>query len=63
MSEPTRIQVLLSKNEADHFDDYCRRKGFKKSTLIARLVREYLEKEDNDYPRSRQRKARNSGGA
>jgi hypothetical protein len=46
MTEPARIQVLLPKTQAERFDAYCRRQGFKKSTLIARLVREHLEKED-----------------
>lgn len=63
MTEPARIQVLLPKTEAERFDAYCRRKGFKKSTLIARLVREYLEKEDQDLPRAGQPlKSRNPGG-
>jgi len=48
MTEPARIQVLLPKTEAERFDAYCRRQGFKKSTLIARLVREPLEKEDGN---------------
>ena len=48
MTEPARIQVLLPKTEAERFDAYCRRQGFKKSTLIARLVREHLEKEDGN---------------
>ncbi|MCY3821323.1 MAG: hypothetical protein OXH52_18540 [Gammaproteobacteria bacterium] len=30
---------------ADRFDAYCREKGYKKSPLIARLVREYLDRE------------------
>lgn len=37
-----RIQVLMPREEADRFDAYCREFGFKKSTLIARLVREHL---------------------
>ena len=35
----------MSRPEAVRFDTYCREKGYKKSTLIARLVREYLDKE------------------
>lgn len=46
MSQLTRVNVLLSAEEAERFSDYCLRKGFKKSTLIARLVREYLDRED-----------------
>jgi hypothetical protein len=40
-----RITVLLSNEEFKHFTDYCREHGFKKSTLIARLIRELLDAE------------------
>ena len=33
---------------ADRFDSYCREKGYKKSPLIARLVREYLNRETSN---------------
>ena len=46
MSQLARVNVLLTAEEAERFSDYCVRKGFKKSTLIARLVREYLDRED-----------------
>ena len=45
MADLVRVQVLLPRPEADRFDAYCREKGFKKSPLIARLVREYLNRE------------------
>jgi metal-responsive CopG/Arc/MetJ family transcriptional regulator len=45
MTAPARIQVLLPPDEAERFEDYCRERGFKKSTLIARLIREHLEQE------------------
>jgi hypothetical protein len=45
MAVPVRIQVLMAPDEAEHFEDYCRQRGFKKSTLIARLIREHLEQE------------------
>lgn len=45
MTETVRIQVLLSSDVAARFEDYCRDNGFKKSTLIARLVREHLDRE------------------
>jgi hypothetical protein len=45
MSDPVRIQVLISPEEAERFDSYCRERAFKKSTLIARLVREHLDAE------------------
>ena len=44
-----RVQVILPEEEATRFDAYCRQKGFKKSTLIARLVRDYLEKENFEH--------------
>jgi hypothetical protein len=40
-----RISVLLSDSEEDRFSAYCRERGHKKSTLIARLIREYLDRE------------------
>ena len=45
MSETSKISVLLERPEAERFESYCKEKGFKKSSLIARLVREYLDKE------------------
>lgn len=48
MADPVRVQVLIPKDEADRFDTYCREKGFKKSPLIVRLIREHLEKEAFD---------------
>jgi hypothetical protein len=43
MSDLVRIQVLISPEEAERFDGFCRENGFKKSTLIARLIREHLD--------------------
>lgn len=40
-----KISVLLSESEAEVFGAYCKANGFKKSTLIARLIREHLERE------------------
>ena len=48
MSGSVRIQVLLSGDLADRFESYCRERGHKKSTLIAHLVREFLDREG--YP-------------
>ena len=45
MADLVRVQVLMPKAEADRFEFYCREKGYKKSPLIARLVREYLDGE------------------
>ena len=35
----------MSREEAERFESYCRERGFKKSTLIARLIREHLSEE------------------
>lgn len=45
MSEPVRVQVLMKPAEAARFERYCEERGHKKSTLIARLIREHLERE------------------
>jgi len=45
MAEAVRVQVLMSPEEAERFERYCREKGHKKSTLIARLVRDHLDRE------------------
>lgn len=45
MTSTVRVQVLMPEEEARRFEDYCRERGFKKSTLIARLVREHLDHE------------------
>jgi hypothetical protein len=45
MTDLVRVQVLIPKTEADRFAAYCREKGFKKSPLIARLIREHLDAE------------------
>ena len=45
MADTVRTQVLMSREEAERFESYCRQRGFKKSTLIARLVRDHLSEE------------------
>lgn len=45
MTDTVRVQVLMPREEADRFEGYCRQRGFKKSTLIARLIREHLAEE------------------
>ena len=39
------VSVLLSEDEFARFTRYCEARGFKKSTLVARLIREYLDTE------------------
>lgn len=41
-----RISVILPEPEARRFQAYCDQNGFKKSTLICRLIREHLENEN-----------------
>ena len=36
----------MSDHDAGRFEAYCEAKGFKKSTLIARLIREHLDREN-----------------
>ena len=38
-----KISVLLDSKEFDRFDAFCQERGFKKSTLIARLIRDHLD--------------------
>ncbi len=45
VSKHTRIQVLLPEEEAGRFEAYCEEKGFKKSPLIARLIRDHMNQE------------------
>ena len=46
MRNTVRFQVLMPREEAGSFEAYCRERGFKKSTLIARLIREHLSHEN-----------------
>ncbi len=41
----SKITVLLADSDFARFDAYCEKRGFKKSTLISRLIREHLESE------------------
>lgn len=41
----SKISVILADGEFGRFEDYCRERGFKKSTLIARLIRNHLDSE------------------
>lgn len=43
--KPAKITVLLDDEEFARFDAYCRERGYKKSTLIARLIRQFLDLE------------------
>lgn len=47
-----KLSVLLSDDEGERFCVYCAEKGHKKSTLIARLIREHLDREAFSTQRS-----------
>ena len=38
-----RITVLMSEDDGQMFESYCKHHGYKKSTLINRLIREHME--------------------
>jgi hypothetical protein len=40
-----KVSVLLTKGELDRLERYCVQRGYKKSTLIARLIRDHLDAE------------------
>lgn len=46
-----KLSVLISDDEAERFNSYCHERGYKKSTLVARLIHEHLEREG--YPDQR----------
>jgi hypothetical protein len=39
------ITVIIEDEEFARFEAYCNRNGYKKSTLICRLIREHLDSE------------------
>jgi hypothetical protein len=45
MSDVVRVQVLMPPEDAGRFEQFCVERGHKKSTLIARLIREHLDRE------------------
>jgi len=38
-----KVSVLLTKEELNRLERYCVQHGYKKSTLIARLIRDHLD--------------------
>jgi hypothetical protein len=40
-----KITVIIEDEEFARFEAYCNRNGYKKSTLICRLIREHLDSE------------------
>lgn len=47
MGDIRRVQVLLPSGEAERFERFCRLRGHKTSTLIARLIRDHLDREES----------------
>ena len=45
MEDKSKISVVLTAAEFERFAAYCVAKGYKKSTLIVRLIREHMEDE------------------
>lgn len=44
-SKLVKVTVLLPPADFDQFDAFCKSRGYKKSTLIARLIRDHLNQE------------------
>jgi hypothetical protein len=40
-----KVTVIIEDEEFSRFEAYCNRNGYKKSTLICRLIREHLDRE------------------
>lgn len=58
MTQPVRVQVLMPPEDAGRFEAFCQDQGHKKSTLIARLIRDHLEREGYGRERAPQGRAR-----
>jgi hypothetical protein len=43
-----KVTVLFDREDFEALDNYCTQFAFKKSTLIARLVREHLSRENHE---------------
>lgn len=38
-----KVSVLLDEPDYERFEIYCKKQGFKKSTLVAKLIRDHLQ--------------------
>ena len=47
-----RITVILDDDEAETFNAYCENQGFKKSTLIKRLIKEHIRNEGFEHQKN-----------
>ena len=45
--ERVRVTVILRREEFERLTRYCLKYGSKKSTLLARLLRDHLDQSDN----------------
>ena len=50
-----RLTVLLEEDVDAEFSAFCQARGFKKSTLAARLIREHLAREVSEVPNATSR--------
>lgn len=57
MSRNKRISVLLPPDVFRRFNAYCVEQGYKKSPLIARLIREHLQGEGGRVDREQDAKS------
>jgi hypothetical protein len=57
-----KVTVLFGRDDFERLDRYCNQFAFKKSTLISRLVREYLSKENYEPARSQVTRTRSKQG-
>lgn len=53
-----RLTVLLDDDVEARFTAYCAERGFKKSTLAARLIREHLDRETKGAGRQKRTEKR-----
>lgn len=49
MGKSARVQVLLEPEVARALSEYCATHGYKKSTLVARILREFLCQQGVDF--------------
>jgi len=52
VEDKNKISVVLAAGEFGRFSSYCAEMGFKKSSLIVRLIREHMEREGYGAPRA-----------
>jgi hypothetical protein len=58
----TKISVVLPTAEYERYEAYCAEKGYKKSTLIARLVRDHLDEASFQLQRRLPISSKDDGG-